>query len=443
MSTYDEEDEVEERWSEMTPHFQVLSHTLEPPKFMANLMAKKVLSIDDFQQIEGKSSRQDVQIMYLIDMVKRRGRNGYDAFLQVIEFTYPETFTKITKRKPRDHPPPDFICIYNPPSPGVTYDSTPLMKTVIDNLTKDKENLEKKNQQSEEQISRLRTENHELEIKRLEAEKRLREETVSKDMLIQKNNKLEIELRISKTQVAASKDSVAKCEELKRENAELRSSLEAEENFRTENATLKRLVEGLTSEKRTLLEEIEQMEIQANTNNARLTRTEDLVKEEKARNRKLTIRLNREITPPEERTMKRSDLINHICTQKILHSEPTSVVDRYRCLFTSSLQKKREEIPKKHTLLLKITPEAVLALHQCKMDPVVINVVFGEIRNMPDRLQVMQEVPSTLNPAISIPHKMQILHIDDKSESYRERLVGRVVTGITRHIRDIQGSQNT
>lgn len=91
---------------------------------------------------------------------------------------------------------------------------------------------------------------------------------------------------------------MAKCEELKRENAELRSSLEAEENFRTENATLKRLVEGLTSEKRTLLEEIEQMEIQANTNNARLTRTEDLVKEEKARNRKLTIRLNREITPP-------------------------------------------------------------------------------------------------------------------------------------------------
>lgn len=37
---------------------------------------------------------------YLMDILRRRGKRGYEAFLEALEFYYPEHYTRLTGREP-------------------------------------------------------------------------------------------------------------------------------------------------------------------------------------------------------------------------------------------------------------------------------------------------------------------------------------------------------
>ncbi|ELU09239.1 hypothetical protein CAPTEDRAFT_223772 [Capitella teleta] len=104
---YDVCDEGDREWEKLLPYYHMLSQSLELPIFRSWLISKNVLTPPDFEELEKKFYRSTEKIQHMMDMARRRGQRGYKAFVEVIEYGYPDLYRRILKKEPKD-PPEDF-----------------------------------------------------------------------------------------------------------------------------------------------------------------------------------------------------------------------------------------------------------------------------------------------------------------------------------------------
>jgi len=88
-------------------NYHILSLNLRPSDFFSWLRAKQVLTHSDQEEVLNKYHTTVEQMGLLVDIIKRKGEKGFKAFMEVVEYSYPEVFSSITGELPRD-PPPEY-----------------------------------------------------------------------------------------------------------------------------------------------------------------------------------------------------------------------------------------------------------------------------------------------------------------------------------------------
>ncbi|XP_074839978.1 caspase recruitment domain-containing protein 10 isoform X2 [Carettochelys insculpta] len=101
--TEEEEDEEEEMlWEKIESVRHQLTRSLNPAKLTPYLRQCRVIDEQDEEEVLSscrfpcKSNRTG----HLMDILRCRGKRGYEAFLESLEFYYPEHFTRLTGREP-------------------------------------------------------------------------------------------------------------------------------------------------------------------------------------------------------------------------------------------------------------------------------------------------------------------------------------------------------
>lgn len=98
-----------ETWNEfLTDNFHLLSKLTKVDSFLAWLRQKRVLTEYDEEDILSRNTSA-MRSARLIDTIKFKGIKGAEAYMEVVEWVYPEVYCSITGRSPRD-PPGEFQC---------------------------------------------------------------------------------------------------------------------------------------------------------------------------------------------------------------------------------------------------------------------------------------------------------------------------------------------
>jgi chromosome segregation ATPase len=109
MSASFYDDFINKRDQILERHYHHLTRVIRPRNFYAWLRVKGVLTIADQEEIENKYITTCLKAGHLVDIVATKGKAGFMAFMEVIEYEYPELFTIMVAKQPRQ-PPED----YNP-----------------------------------------------------------------------------------------------------------------------------------------------------------------------------------------------------------------------------------------------------------------------------------------------------------------------------------------
>uniref|UniRef100_A0A674ILY9 Caspase recruitment domain family member 10 n=1 Tax=Terrapene triunguis TaxID=2587831 RepID=A0A674ILY9_9SAUR len=101
-SPAEEEEEEEVLWEKIESVRHQLTRSLNPAKLTPYLRQCRVIDEQDEEEVLSscrfpyKSNRTG----HLMDILRCRGKRGYEAFLESLEFYYPEHFTRLTGREP-------------------------------------------------------------------------------------------------------------------------------------------------------------------------------------------------------------------------------------------------------------------------------------------------------------------------------------------------------
>uniref|UniRef100_A0A452HHP4 CARD domain-containing protein n=1 Tax=Gopherus agassizii TaxID=38772 RepID=A0A452HHP4_9SAUR len=177
------EEEEEVLWEKIESARHQLTRSLNPAKLTPYLRQCRVIDEQDEEEVLSscrfpcKSNRTG----HLMDILRCRGKRGYEAFLESLEFYYPEHFTQLTGREPAQR---CSIILDEEGPEGLTQFLMLEVKKVRaqrkEHLVREHQ-LKVKNQALEEEQTRLRQKLQEL-LKVQERCRRLREEWESNSM---------------------------------------------------------------------------------------------------------------------------------------------------------------------------------------------------------------------------------------------------------------------
>uniref|UniRef100_A0A672TP41 CARD domain-containing protein n=1 Tax=Strigops habroptila TaxID=2489341 RepID=A0A672TP41_STRHB len=99
----DEQEEEEDAiWEKIESARHQLTRSLNPAKLTPYLRQCRVIDEQDEEEVLNscRFPCKSNQTGYLMDILRRRGKRGYEAFLESLEFYYPEHYTRLTGREP-------------------------------------------------------------------------------------------------------------------------------------------------------------------------------------------------------------------------------------------------------------------------------------------------------------------------------------------------------
>ncbi|NXH73159.1 CAR10 protein, partial [Hydrobates tethys] len=96
------EDEEDTIWEKIESARHQLTRSLNPAKLTPYLRQCRVIDEQDEEEVLNscRFPCKSNQTGYLMDILRRRGKRGYEAFLESLEFYYPEHYTRLTGREP-------------------------------------------------------------------------------------------------------------------------------------------------------------------------------------------------------------------------------------------------------------------------------------------------------------------------------------------------------
>ncbi|XP_041272870.1 caspase recruitment domain-containing protein 10 isoform X4 [Onychostruthus taczanowskii] len=97
-----EEEEEDTIWEKIESARHQLTRSLNPAKLTPYLRQCRVIDEQDEEEVLNscRFPCKSNQTGYLMDILRRRGKRGYEAFLESLEFYYPEHYTRLTGREP-------------------------------------------------------------------------------------------------------------------------------------------------------------------------------------------------------------------------------------------------------------------------------------------------------------------------------------------------------
>ncbi|NXN54704.1 CAR10 protein, partial [Rynchops niger] len=96
------EEEEDTIWEKIESARHQLTRSLNPAKLTPYLRQCRVIDEQDEEEVLNscRFPCKSNQTGYLMDILRRRGKRGYEAFLEALEFYYPEHYTRLTGREP-------------------------------------------------------------------------------------------------------------------------------------------------------------------------------------------------------------------------------------------------------------------------------------------------------------------------------------------------------
>ncbi|NXA83826.1 CAR10 protein, partial [Thryothorus ludovicianus] len=96
------EEEEDTVWERIESARHQLTRALNPAKLTPYLRQCRVIDEQDEEEVLNscRFPCKSNQTGYLMDILRRRGKRGYEAFLESLEFYYPEHYTRLTGREP-------------------------------------------------------------------------------------------------------------------------------------------------------------------------------------------------------------------------------------------------------------------------------------------------------------------------------------------------------
>ncbi|NXH15907.1 CAR10 protein, partial [Bucco capensis] len=96
------EEEEDSIWEKIESARHQLTRALNPAKLTPYLRQCRVIDEQDEEEVLNscRFPCKSNQTGYLMDILRRRGKRGYEAFLESLEFYYPEHYTRLTGREP-------------------------------------------------------------------------------------------------------------------------------------------------------------------------------------------------------------------------------------------------------------------------------------------------------------------------------------------------------
>ncbi|NXO82935.1 CAR10 protein, partial [Sitta europaea] len=96
------EEEEDSLWEKIESARHQLTRSLNPAKLTPYLRQCRVIDEQDEEEVLNscRFPCKSNQTGYLMDILRRRGKRGYEAFLESLEFYYPEHYTRLTGREP-------------------------------------------------------------------------------------------------------------------------------------------------------------------------------------------------------------------------------------------------------------------------------------------------------------------------------------------------------
>uniref|UniRef100_A0A8C0EIW9 CARD domain-containing protein n=1 Tax=Bubo bubo TaxID=30461 RepID=A0A8C0EIW9_BUBBB len=97
-----QEEEEDTIWEKIESARHQLTRSLNPAKLTPYLRQCRVIDEQDEEEVLNscRFPCKSNQTGYLMDILRRRGKRGYEAFLESLEFYYPEHYTRLTGREP-------------------------------------------------------------------------------------------------------------------------------------------------------------------------------------------------------------------------------------------------------------------------------------------------------------------------------------------------------
>uniref|UniRef100_A0A8C3BE29 Caspase recruitment domain-containing protein 10 n=1 Tax=Cairina moschata TaxID=8855 RepID=A0A8C3BE29_CAIMO len=101
-SLSEQEEEEDAIWEKIESARHQLTRSLNPAKLTPYLRQCRVIDEQDEEEVLNscRFPCKSNQTGYLMDILRRRGKRGYEAFLESLEFYYPEHYTRLTGREP-------------------------------------------------------------------------------------------------------------------------------------------------------------------------------------------------------------------------------------------------------------------------------------------------------------------------------------------------------
>ncbi|XP_067998489.1 caspase recruitment domain-containing protein 10 isoform X1 [Melanerpes formicivorus] len=101
-SASEQEEEEDSVWEKIESARHQLTRSLNPAKLTPYLRQCRVIDEQDEEEVLNscRFPCKSNQTGYLMDILRRRGKRGYEAFLESLEFYYPEHYTRLTGREP-------------------------------------------------------------------------------------------------------------------------------------------------------------------------------------------------------------------------------------------------------------------------------------------------------------------------------------------------------
>uniref|UniRef100_A0A8C5X7Y2 CARD domain-containing protein n=1 Tax=Malurus cyaneus samueli TaxID=2593467 RepID=A0A8C5X7Y2_9PASS len=98
----EQEEEEDTIWEKIESARHQLTRSLNPAKLTPYLRQCRVIDEQDEEEVLNscRFPCKSNQTGYLMDILRRRGKRGYEAFLESLEFYYPEHYTRLTGREP-------------------------------------------------------------------------------------------------------------------------------------------------------------------------------------------------------------------------------------------------------------------------------------------------------------------------------------------------------
>ncbi|KAM9388137.1 caspase recruitment domain-containing protein 10 [Phaethornis superciliosus] len=98
----EQEEEEDTIWEKIESARHQLTRSLNPAKLTPYLRQCRVIDEQDEEEVLNscRFPCKSNQTGYLMDILRRRGKRGYEAFLESLEFYYPEHYTRLTGKEP-------------------------------------------------------------------------------------------------------------------------------------------------------------------------------------------------------------------------------------------------------------------------------------------------------------------------------------------------------
>lgn len=198
-------------------YYHHLVKCIQPSSFYSWLRSKKVLTEDEQEEIEAKYQIRRLRAGALIDTICRKGKAGYTAFMECVEYLYPDLFQDLTGTEPR-LPPKSFEGVPGrsirrvPTSRARSSEVMIMMANMMQKLTQEVVEKKTKLQELQELLNGVKEE-HEIE------ENEKSSLYVELDITREKNEELKLdneELHKKLDEMTAERDALqVRCQEMR------------------------------------------------------------------------------------------------------------------------------------------------------------------------------------------------------------------------------------